>query len=60
MEDVMRKHLGWLVLWGNVFGAAGWVQCMGVVQRLRLTSIGAQEVSLELYHKRWASGCRRG
>lgn len=56
----MRKHLGWLVLWGNVFGAAGWVQCMGVVQRLRLTSIGAQEVSLELYHKRWASGCRRG
>jgi uncharacterized membrane protein YheB (UPF0754 family) len=20
MEDVMRKHLGWLVVWGNVFG----------------------------------------
>ena len=22
MEDVMRKHLGWLVVWGNVFGGA--------------------------------------
>ena len=21
MEDVMRQHLGWLVVWGNVFGA---------------------------------------
>ena len=21
MEDVMRDHLGWLVVWGNVFGA---------------------------------------
>lgn len=20
LEDVMREHLGWLVLWGNVFG----------------------------------------
>lgn len=20
MEDVMRKHLGWLIVWGNVFG----------------------------------------
>ena len=20
MEDVIRKHLGWLVVWGNVFG----------------------------------------
>jgi hypothetical protein len=22
MEDVMRSHLGWLVVWGNVLGAA--------------------------------------
>jgi hypothetical protein len=21
MEDVIRKHLGWLIVWGNVFGA---------------------------------------
>ena len=21
MEDVMRQHLGWLIVWGNVFGA---------------------------------------
>jgi hypothetical protein len=21
MEEVMRKHLGWLIVWGNVFGA---------------------------------------
>ena len=20
MEEVIRKHLGWLVVWGNVFG----------------------------------------
>ncbi len=20
MEDVMRDHLGWLIVWGNVFG----------------------------------------
>jgi uncharacterized membrane protein YheB (UPF0754 family) len=20
MEDVMREHLGWLIVWGNVFG----------------------------------------
>jgi uncharacterized membrane protein YheB (UPF0754 family) len=20
MEDVIRKHLGWLVVWGNIFG----------------------------------------
>ncbi|MCH2374584.1 MAG: DUF445 domain-containing protein [Planctomycetes bacterium] len=22
MEDVMRRHLGWLIVWGNVFGGA--------------------------------------
>ena len=22
MERVMREHLGWLIVWGNVFGAA--------------------------------------
>ena len=22
MEDVMREHLGWLIVWGNVFGGA--------------------------------------
>ncbi len=21
MEDVIRTHLGWLVVWGNVFGS---------------------------------------
>jgi hypothetical protein len=20
LEEVIRKHLGWLILWGNVFG----------------------------------------
>ena len=20
LEEVMRKHLGWLIVWGNVFG----------------------------------------
>jgi hypothetical protein len=20
MEEVIRKHLGWLIMWGNVFG----------------------------------------
>lgn len=20
MEEVIRKHLGWLIVWGNVFG----------------------------------------
>lgn len=23
MEDVIREHLGWLIVWGNVFGACG-------------------------------------
>ena len=22
MEDVLRRHLGWLIVWGNVFGGA--------------------------------------
>ena len=22
MEQVMREHLGWLIVWGNVFGGA--------------------------------------
>ncbi len=22
MEDVIRSHLGWLIVWGNVFGGA--------------------------------------
>jgi hypothetical protein len=26
MEDVMRQHLGWLIVWGNVFGG-----CIGVL-----------------------------
>jgi len=26
MEEVIRKHLGWLVVWGNVFGG-----CIGVI-----------------------------
>lgn len=26
MEEVIRKHLGWLVVWGNVFGG-----CIGIV-----------------------------
>ena len=21
MEEVIREHLGWLIVWGNVFGA---------------------------------------
>ena len=21
IEEIMRSHLGWLVIWGNVFGA---------------------------------------
>ena len=22
MEDVIREHLGWLIIWGNIFGGA--------------------------------------
>jgi uncharacterized membrane protein YheB (UPF0754 family) len=22
MEEVMREHLGWLIVWGNIFGGA--------------------------------------
>lgn len=30
MEDVMRKHLSWLVIWGNVFGALIGVICAAI------------------------------
>ena len=28
MEQVMREHLGWLIVWGNIFGGA-----IGLVSR---------------------------
>jgi hypothetical protein len=29
LENVIRRHLGWLVVWGNIFGAV-----IGVVSKV--------------------------
>ena len=43
MEEVIREHLGWLIVWGNVFGG-GWGllvkwQVMGLKMRLKILKI---------------------
>jgi hypothetical protein len=45
MEEVIRQHLGWLVVWGNVFGTAPRLSLLSpdrsshVMPRVHLSSV---------------------
>lgn len=39
MERVMREHLGWLIVWGNVFGAAIGLLSRGIAVHWRIGGI---------------------
>ena len=39
MEDVMREHLGWLIVWGNVFGGA-----IGLLSRAISSQLGLRGI----------------